>query len=88
MGFGKILNFRRRKNLKIKYLNKLILKKKFFSKFQKISIPNTIFIGKNPNVFFYKLEADKKIKLYFLKKTNIFSITEEIKIIVFWSQKI
>ena len=66
--FGKILKFRLRKNLKIKYLNKLILKKKFFSKFEKISIPNTIFIGKNPNVFFYKLEADKKIKLYLFKK--------------------
>ena len=33
--FGKILNFRRRKNLKIKYLNKLILKKKFFQNFKK-----------------------------------------------------
>ena len=59
--FGKILKFRRRKNLKIKYLNKLILKKKFFSKFKKISIPNTIFIGKTLTFSFINWKRIKKL---------------------------
>ena len=87
MDFGKILKFRRRKNLKIKYLNKLI-KKKIFSKFEKYQYQILFLLEKTLTFSFIKLKRIKKLSYIYLKKINIFSITEEIKIIVFWCQKI